>query len=310
MMLLERKKSLAQCRYKPLLFVITPSIMGAKKAVEMMRDDFKLNPLLVVGELEDSGLSSIEKRELRSAAANLGDPNSPYDSVVSVYMLREGWDVPEVSVMCLLRGFGSPLFAHQVLGRGLRLIRRNNLIEDRSIQELTVIDHPCLGLDDLWTEIDALVQEGDEIVREREISREGDQNIDTEEKQKYPEQVIVRQDLYKLLQVPGPKTIRDITAERALEILEESLEALRTHRPELLILTGVEVDGIDTIAPKQKKRTSRKILLKLPLFLKIMSKAEKLPKANLIKCLWNGPMTMQKTIPPCQYTRVKFTVQF
>lgn len=247
---LNRKIEIAKGRYKPLLFVIAPSIIGAQQAQDMMKKEFKLNPLLVV---DDD--SKYEKLELREAASNLG--NSEYDSVVSVYMLREGWDVPEVSVICLLRGFGSPLFAHQVLGRGLRLIRKNGLATDRNVQELTVIDHPALMLDDLWAEIDALVREGDEIVRDPEIPRgtenEGDYNDD--EKDKPPEQVIVRQELYDLLfPIPSPKSVDLISTERALELLEVSLNCLRDYKPEDLVFVKVEIDGVTRYRPQKKEQ--------------------------------------------------------
>jgi superfamily II DNA or RNA helicase len=255
---LEKKRMLSKDRYKPLLFVIAPSIMGAQQAVEMMKKEFNLNPLLVVGDLEDMDVEITEKEELRNAAANLGDPKSTYDSVVSVYMLREGWDVPEVSVICLLRGFGSPLFAHQVLGRGLRLIRRNNLGTDRSVQELTVIDHPCLQLDDLWAEIDALVKEGDEVTRYREIPRDGTGVSNQDEEEKRPEQILVRPELYQLLQVPSPRAIQGITAERALEMLEQSLEKLKDYRTESAVIVGVEIDQIERLRPKREVETSSK----------------------------------------------------
>ena len=250
---LKRKKQLAKDRYKPLLFVIAPSIAGAQKAVEMMREEFALNPLLVVGEIEDKRMDIEEKKKLRKEAAELGNPDSPYDSVVSVYMLREGWDVQEVAVMCLLRGFGSPLFAHQVLGRGLRLIRGDNIGEDSSIQELNVIDHPCLQLDSLWAEIDALVLEGEKKVREREISRDGDGEVGNFEKERRDEQVVLRPDLLKLLKVPDPITIEGVTAERVLEMLDDCLQRLKDHRLEDLVIFGTEVDYIERLRPQREK---------------------------------------------------------
>ena len=36
-------------------------------------------------------------------------------------MLREGWDVPAVSVILLLRKFSRRVYGQQVVGRGLRL---------------------------------------------------------------------------------------------------------------------------------------------------------------------------------------------
>lgn len=251
---LGKKKKIAGDRYKPLLFVIAPSIAGARKAVEMMRADFNLSPLLVVGEIEDKELSATEKKKLREEAANIGSPCSPYDSVVSVYMLREGWDVSQVSVMCLLRGFGSPLFAHQVLGRGLRLIRDSSGEPlDNAWQELTVIDHPCLQLDDLWADIDALILEGDEITREREIDRDGSGEIDIGGQERKEEQIAVREDLLQLLQVPSPRNVEGITAERLLEMLEASLEVLKEQRLEDVVVVGVSGDNIERLRPQRTK---------------------------------------------------------
>lgn len=251
---LEKKKVVADGRYKPLLFVITPSIAGAKQAVDMMKREFKLNPLLVVDDETE-----YEKKELRDAAAGLGSVDSPYDSVVSVYMLREGWDVPEVSVICLLRGFGSPLFAHQVLGRGLRLIRRNGCETDRNVQELTIIDHQTLGLDFLWEEIDALIREGDEIVREREIDRDETGNVDvTNAGDKIVrEQKVIREDLYHMLfPIPDPKEIGGISFERALELLDEALNCINEYRPDNLIFVEVEIEGIKRFRPQRPQEAT------------------------------------------------------
>lgn len=262
---LKRKREIAKHRFKPLLFVIAPSILGAIKAVDMMKSEFKLNPLLVVDDIEELGSEIYEqlvpaelrdKEKLREAAATLGQGKSPYDSVVSVYMLREGWDVPEVSIICLLRGFGSPLFAHQVLGRGLRLIRGPETINDNSVQELTVIDHPCLQLDDLWADIDALVLEGDEISRHPEIPRDGEASgfaVD-EGKERPPEQIVVRQELYDLLfPIPTPKSIHTLSTERALELLEDALRNIKDYRPEAEIVVGVESGGYERLRPKRQR---------------------------------------------------------
>jgi hypothetical protein len=250
-----KKVEVAAERYKPLLFVITPSIAGAKQAVDMMKKEFHLNPLLVVDDEVE-----YEKKELRDAAASLGNPDSPYDSVVSVYMLREGWDVPEVSVICLLRGFGSPLFAHQVLGRGLRLIRRNGLEGDRNVQELTIIDHEALGLDYLWEEIDALVLEGDNVIREREISRdENGENLADGKLKEYREQKVIQNDLYHLLfPIPDPKPIESISFERALELLDEALNCVAEYKPETLVFVEVEIDGIKRYRPQRPEESSNK----------------------------------------------------
>src|SRR5262249_22701560 len=51
----------------------------------------------------------------------LEEPGNPYRVVVSVGMLKEGWDVKSVYVICSLRASVSDLLTEQTLGRGLRL---------------------------------------------------------------------------------------------------------------------------------------------------------------------------------------------
>ncbi|MBK7330513.1 MAG: hypothetical protein IPI85_15970 [Dehalococcoidia bacterium] len=80
----------------------------------------------------------------------LGNPNEkdPYNAVVSVLMLREGWDVPEVGVILLLRKFSSKVYGQQAIGRGLRRVRRPGM-EDDDQQICAVVDHR-LDHDWLW----------------------------------------------------------------------------------------------------------------------------------------------------------------
>jgi len=127
----------AKDRYKPVLFVVTMSIREGERAQKMLQEVFHVNTLLVTEESDERD---------REAARDIGKKDSKYDAVVSVMMLREGWDVPEVSVILLLRKFASPVYGQQVIGRGLRRIIRTQ--EEPEI--LAVIDHPRLQHDWLW----------------------------------------------------------------------------------------------------------------------------------------------------------------
>ena len=86
----------------------------------------------------------------------IGEESSPYHAIVSVLMLREGWDVPEVAVIALLRKFSSKVYGQQVIGRGLRKVIRRP--EEREI--LCVVDHPKLDHGWLWALIGAKVKSG------------------------------------------------------------------------------------------------------------------------------------------------------
>jgi|GEM_PF-957663 len=64
-----------------------------------------------------------------------GDPlmiPNPYNVVVSVMMLREGWDVRNVQVIVPLRPCTSRTLTEQVLGRGLRRMQLPEVLEDGS----------------------------------------------------------------------------------------------------------------------------------------------------------------------------------
>jgi type III restriction enzyme len=55
------------------------------------------------------------------ALSNLERPDSPYRIVISVGMLKEGWDVRNVYVLASMRASVSTILTEQTLGRGLRL---------------------------------------------------------------------------------------------------------------------------------------------------------------------------------------------
>jgi type III restriction enzyme len=59
--------------------------------------------------------------EALAALERLEERESPYRVVISVGMLKEGWDVKNVYAICSLRPMLSELFTEQTLGRGLRL---------------------------------------------------------------------------------------------------------------------------------------------------------------------------------------------
>jgi type III restriction enzyme len=142
-----RAKMLAGDSYKPILFVVAITIKDAEQARDILAKEFDVKTLLVTEESEES-----ERKEARS----LGKPGSEYEAVVSVLMLREGWDVPPVSVILLLRKFSSRVYGQQVVGRGLRLNMRG---EDA--QEIcAVVDHEKLKHGWLWEMVGAKIKTG------------------------------------------------------------------------------------------------------------------------------------------------------
>jgi hypothetical protein len=140
---LEEQERRAKGRYQPILFVVAVCKLDAEKAEQTLNKYFKVRTLLVT---EDSDEADRQKaRELGRQQKS----GKPYKAVVSVLMLREGWDVPEVGVILLLRKFGSKVYGQQVIGRGLRRVRVKGVATDEP-QICAVVDHPKLEHQWLW----------------------------------------------------------------------------------------------------------------------------------------------------------------
>lgn len=133
----EEQKIRAKGRYKPILFVVTMNIEEGERTQRMLQNECGIKTLLLTEKSDEVN---------RDEAMNIGSADSPYEAIVSVMMLREGWDVPEVSTILLLRKFSSPVYGKQIIGRGLRKIIRNR--DEAEI--LAVVDHPRLGHSWLW----------------------------------------------------------------------------------------------------------------------------------------------------------------
>ena len=116
----------------PILFIMTMSTREADQAAAFLESNYpKLqNAVLTIhtnnsGEISETATTKKAKDELaklRDAADAIDKDNSPYKAVVSVLMLREGWDVKNVTTIVGLRPFGadSKILPEQTIGRGLR----------------------------------------------------------------------------------------------------------------------------------------------------------------------------------------------
>lgn len=150
---LQEQETRAKGRYQPILFVIAVCKADGEKAAKTLSNIFKVKTLLVT---EDSD------EDDRKKARELGreqKTKSPYKAVVSVLMLREGWDVPEVGVILLLRKFSSKVYGQQVIGRGLRRVRKAGVTSEEP-QICAVVDHPKLEHEWLWEIFDAKKRTG------------------------------------------------------------------------------------------------------------------------------------------------------
>jgi len=116
----------------PILFVMTMNTKEADQATAFLESNYPLmkNAVLTIhtnnsGEIKETASSKRDKAELeilRTAADDIDKDHSPYKAVVSVLMLREGWDVRNVTTIVGLRPYNSDadILPEQTLGRGLR----------------------------------------------------------------------------------------------------------------------------------------------------------------------------------------------
>ena len=140
---IEEQERRAKGRYQPILFVVAVCKADAEKAAQTLNRYFKVKTLLVT---EDS--DEVDRQKARELGKQQ-KTGTPYRAVVSVLMLREGWDVPEVGVILLLRKFGSKVYGQQVVGRGLRRVRVKG-VGPTEPQICAVVDHPKLEHQWLW----------------------------------------------------------------------------------------------------------------------------------------------------------------
>jgi type III restriction enzyme len=80
--------------------------------------------VLVIHTDEAGEITKKDLDKAREVVRDIDKPESKIKAIVSVMMLREGWDVRNVSVVLGLRPFTAKaeILPEQVIGRGLRLM--------------------------------------------------------------------------------------------------------------------------------------------------------------------------------------------
>jgi len=134
----EYRQKLKKVEKRPILFIMCENTDSADDIYEYLNSvpDLKRRTLLihtnlqgeVIGGTSDF-LKGLPQKELinkvREIAKNIDEPDekkNPYEAIVSVLMLNEGWDVRNVTVIVGLRSYTSKrkVLPEQVIGRGLR----------------------------------------------------------------------------------------------------------------------------------------------------------------------------------------------
>ena len=116
---------------KSILFVMTDDTKNCDDVAEYLQDHYPdlKDAVLVIhtknnGEISEStsGKNKEELEDLRKQANEIDGLDSPYKAIISVMVLKEGWDVRNVTTIVGLRAYSaqSNILPEQTLGRGLR----------------------------------------------------------------------------------------------------------------------------------------------------------------------------------------------
>ena len=151
---------------KAILFVMTDDTKNCDDVAAYLQGTYPelKGAVLVIhtksnGEISEatSGKKKEELEALRKDANAIDDPASPYKAVVSVLMLKEGWDVRNVTTIVGLRAYSakSNILPEQTLGRGLRKMYPGGFEEYLSV----------VGTDAFMEFVESIQAEGVELER-------------------------------------------------------------------------------------------------------------------------------------------------
>ncbi len=157
---------------KPVLFIMTEDTDSADDIAEWLEQqkDFAGHVLNIhtnrTGQIAETKSNVPLIDQLRDAARKVDSDDNPYRAIVSVLMLREGWDVRNVVVIVPLRPYTAKaqILPEQTLGRGLR---RMTLPASGTDEQVIVIEHEAFkpfwkneleeeGLEVEWVPVETL----------------------------------------------------------------------------------------------------------------------------------------------------------
>lgn len=141
----------------PVMLVIAPSTDAADDLrATIDSDDFDGGYWVGKTLLVHSNLKGDDKEAALAALDAVEDPDSPVRIIISVGMLKEGWDVKNVYVIASFRASISDILTEQTLGRGMRL-PFGAYTDEPFLDSVEVIAHEKYA--DLLKKRDALNQE-------------------------------------------------------------------------------------------------------------------------------------------------------
>ena len=127
----EYRDQLKPLKKKPVLFVMMNSTDDADDVADWLRSrypgEFDSDRTQVIHTKNNGDIKEADLDAARKAVREVDSESSPINAIVSVLMLREGWDVQNVTVVVGLRPYTAKanILPEQTIGRGLRLMFRD-----------------------------------------------------------------------------------------------------------------------------------------------------------------------------------------
>ena len=152
---------------KAILFVMTDDTRNCDDVAKYLETTYPVlkDAVLVIhtknnGEISEAsgGKKEQELKILRQQANKIDEWDNPYKAIVSVLMLKEGWDVRNVTTIVGLRAYTaqSNILPEQTLGRGLRRMYPEDNVEE----QVSVV-----GTDAFMDFVETIRSEGVELER-------------------------------------------------------------------------------------------------------------------------------------------------
>ncbi len=162
----EYRDQLAALKRKPVLFIMMNNTQEADDIADYLRvkypSEFAGDKLLVIHTNRQGEISRQDLDKARRVAHDIDSGSSPVNAIVSVLILREGWDVQSVTVVVGLRPYSSKanILPEQTIGRGLRLMFRGRAGDPTFKERVDVIGN------------DAFIEFVEQLEREEDIEFE------------------------------------------------------------------------------------------------------------------------------------------
>lgn len=133
------EKEFSKFNKSPKMLIICEDTSVSPKVMEFLREQgLKDDEITQIDSDKKGEVSQKEWQSIKQKLFNIDKQSTPR-VIVSVLMLREGFDVNNICVIVPLRSSGAPILLEQVIGRGSRLMWRESEFEDSKAESRELV---------------------------------------------------------------------------------------------------------------------------------------------------------------------------